>query len=185
MRVIAGSLKGRPIYYLKNSVTRPLKDAVRENIFNILKHSKLIDINIEQSNILDLYSGIGSFGIECLSRGAKKVTFIEQDKNAVNILEKNLIKLKILKKAKIYNNKIENILKNKKEKYNIFFFDPPFINKDFVELFNLIKKNKMYTQKNIIIIHRDNKTKDALENYINIIDVKKYGRSKIIFAFFS
>jgi len=184
MRVIAGSLKGRPIYYLKNSVTRPLKDAVRENIFNILKHSKLIDINIEQSNILDLYSGIGSFGIECLSRGAKKVTFIEQDKNAVNILEKNLIKLKILKKAKIYNNKIENILKNKKEKYNIFFFDPPFINKDFVELFNLIKKNKMYTQKNIIIIHRDNKTKDALEAYINIIDVKKYGRSKIIFAFF-
>ena len=94
------------------------------------------------------------------------------------------MKLNILEKTIIYNNKIENILKDKKEKYNIFFFDPPFINKNFVEIFSLIKKNRIYTRKNIIIIHRDNKTKDTLENYINIIDVKKYGRSKVTFAFF-
>ena len=54
MRVITGSLKGRPIYYLKNSVTRPLKDAVRENIFNILKHSSKIEIQINKAKILDL-----------------------------------------------------------------------------------------------------------------------------------
>ena len=185
MRVITGSLKGRPIYYLKNSVTRPLKDAVRENIFNILKHSKLINIDMEQSNILDLYSGIGSFGIECLSRGAKKVTFIEQNKNAVNILKKNLTKLNILERSTVYHDKIENILKHEKEKYNIFFFDPPFLNKNFLEIFKLIKKNRIFFKKNIIVIHRDNKTKDTFENYINIVDTKRYGRSKIIFAFFN
>ena len=63
MRIISGSLKGKSIDFIKNSNTRPLKDSVRENIFNILQHSKLIKVDIEKSNILDLYSGIGSFGI--------------------------------------------------------------------------------------------------------------------------
>ena len=80
MRVISGSLKGRSINYIKNSNTRPLKDNVRESIFNILKHSSVIKTKIENSNILDLYSGIGSFGIESISRGAKKVTFIDKNK---------------------------------------------------------------------------------------------------------
>ena len=106
MRIISGILKGRSINFLKNSKTRPLKDNIKENIFNILKHSNYINVNIEDSNILDLYSGVGSFGIECFSRGAKKITFIEQDEDAAKILEKNLIKLSIEKKAKIHINKI-------------------------------------------------------------------------------
>ena len=122
MRVISGSLKGRLIDFLKNDKTRPLKDSVKENIFNIIKHSRLINLNIENSKVLDLYSGIGSFGIECVSRGAKKVTFIERDINALKILKRNLTTLTILNKTKIYSNDIENILiKNKDEKFNIFF----------------------------------------------------------------
>ena len=78
MRIISGYLKGKSIIFLKNSNTRPLKDSVKENIFNILKHSNLMNINIEKANILDLYSGIGSFGIECISRGAEKDTFVEK-----------------------------------------------------------------------------------------------------------
>ena len=93
MRIISGSLKGRSIKFIRNLKTRPLKDSVRESIFNILKHSNYIKTKIDNSNILDLYSGIGSFGIECISRGAGKVTFIEQDKEAINILKENLIKL--------------------------------------------------------------------------------------------
>ena len=86
MRIISGSLKGKSINFLKNSTTRPLKDAVRENIFNVLKHSNMFQVTLEKANILDLYSGIGSFGLECISRGAEKVTFIEKDKNALSIL---------------------------------------------------------------------------------------------------
>ena len=80
MRIISGLLKGKKINFLSNSITRPLKDSVRENIFNILKHSKIINLRVENSNVLDLYSGVGSFGIECLSRGAKKVIFVEKKK---------------------------------------------------------------------------------------------------------
>ena len=116
MRIISGFLKGKTINFLKNANTRPLKDADKENIFNILKHTNLINVKIEQSNILDLYSGFGSFGLECISRGSKKVTFVEQDFKAANILKENLIKLSILNKALVANHKIENVLENFKKK---------------------------------------------------------------------
>ena len=88
MRIISGSLKGKSISFLKNTNTRPLKDSVKENIFNILEHSNLFSVKIKKSNILDLYSGIGSFGLECISRGAAKVTFVEKDRSASKILKK-------------------------------------------------------------------------------------------------
>ena len=84
MRIVSGKFKGKKINYLKNNVTRPLKDSVKENIFNILLHSTKLNIDIKNSEILDLYSGIGSFGLECISRGAKKVTFVEKDKISIN-----------------------------------------------------------------------------------------------------
>ena len=111
MRIISGFLKGKKINFLKNQTTRPLKDSVKENIFNILKHSKLIKVEIENSNVLDLYSGIGSFGIECISRGAERVTFVEKDPNVLNILRKSLIKLSIEKKSIAINGMIQNFLK--------------------------------------------------------------------------
>ena len=139
MRIISGSLKGKSINFKKNTTTRPLKDSVKENIFNILKHSNLIDIEIKNSNVLDLYSGIGSFGIECISREAKKVTFIEKDLNASNFLKDNLNELSIISKAKIYNSQIENVIADlKQEYYHIFFFDPPFTDQTFINIINLI-----------------------------------------------
>ena len=80
MRIISGSLKGKPINFVRNSTTRPLKDSVKENIFNILKHSNQIKIDIEQSNILDLYCGVGSFGLECISREQKKLLLLKKTK---------------------------------------------------------------------------------------------------------
>jgi 16S rRNA (guanine966-N2)-methyltransferase len=186
MRIISGLLKGKSIKFLKNKNTRPLKDAVKENIFNVLKHSNLISIEIEKSNILDLYSGVGSFGIECISRGAKKITFIEQDKEAVKILNDNITQLTINNKVNVLNNKIENILPIiQEEKFNIFFLDPPFADESFIQNLKLIKKKKMFEAKHIIIIHRERKIKDNFENLINTIITKQYGRSKIIFGFFN
>ena len=125
MRIIGGFFKGKKINFLKNLDTRPLKDSVKENIFNILTHSNFI--KIEESNVLDLYSGIGSFGIECLSRGAKKVTFIEKNQRASNILKDNLTTLSIISRSKIINKKIEDTLqKNLNEKFSLFFFRSSF-----------------------------------------------------------
>ena len=122
MRIISGKYRGKKIEFLKVSSTRPLKDIVRENIFNILNHSKKINIKIENANVLDLYSGIGSFGLECLSRGAKKVTFIEKNLEASKILAKNLNTFMINKEANLINRKIEDSFELiNKGKFNIFF----------------------------------------------------------------
>ena len=185
MRIISGFLKGKSINFIKNSITRPLKDIVKENIFNILKHSKFVKTDLEKSNVLDLYSGIGSFGLECISRGAKKVTFIESDNVATTVLRNNLNQLSISKKAMVINDKIEIFLKkNDHEKYDIFFLDPPFSDKIFLKNLDLIKKNKMFNLNHIVIVHREAKMDDDFDNYINIIFSKTYGRSKIIFGTF-
>tara|TARA_X000001036_G_scaffold326217_1_gene304758 strand:+ start:722 stop:1282 length:561 start_codon:yes stop_codon:yes gene_type:complete len=185
MRIISGIFKGRSIKFLKNSNTRPLKDSVRENIFNILEHSNYIKTNIKNSNVLDLYSGVGSFGIECISRGSETVTFIDQDTNATNLLKENLIKLSVINKTKIFVNKIEDILtKVVKKKFHIFFLDPPFADFHFIQNLELIKKRKIFDKIHIVIIHREVKTKDEFKDLLEIIETKQYGRSKVIFGVF-
>tara|TARA_B100001093_G_scaffold503458_1_gene557866 strand:- start:3319 stop:3876 length:558 start_codon:yes stop_codon:yes gene_type:complete len=185
MRIIGGNLKSKEIIYLKSKTTRPLKDFVKENIFNILSHSKLFKINIENSNVLDLYSGIGSFGLECISRGANKVTFVEKDPKALEILKKNLQKLSIENKVETVRDTIINFLeKQDTEKFDIIFLDPPFAEDEYIAELKLIFKKKIYKNNYIIIIHRERKTKDKLKNILNPLLVKEYGRSKIIFANF-
>ena len=71
MRIISGIFKGKKILEPENLKTRPLKDLTKESIFNLINHSNKFSINLRSSNILDLFSGTGSFGIECLSRGAE------------------------------------------------------------------------------------------------------------------
>ncbi len=186
MRIISGNLKGRSINFLKNINTRPLKDSVRESIFNILKHSNIAKIEVENSNILDLYSGVGSFGIEALSRNANKVTFVEQDITASNILKNNLIKFSLIEKCNIITDKIEIFLKKKlKEKFNIFFCDPPFSDKNFLDNLNIIRKKRIFSNNHLVIIHRERKTRDDFKDVIEIKEVKQYGRSRIFFARFA
>ena len=77
MRIISGYLKCKKINLPKDNLTRPLKDLTKESIFNILQHSNLINFDLKKSIILDLFSGVGSFGLECISRGAQNVIFCE------------------------------------------------------------------------------------------------------------
>ena len=160
MRIISGRFKGKSIGYLKSKITRPLKDSLKENIFNILKHSNLINIDLQNSNVLDLYSGIGSFGIECISRGAKKVTFVDKDKDATIVLKENLLKLSLIKKSEVYVSDIEKIISSKlKEKFQIFFFDTPFKDLNYRKNLSSIKKKKLYEKKNILNLNRKRKKK--------------------------
>ena len=185
MRIISGKLKGKSILFLKTSDTRPLKDSVRENIFNVLTHSNLINLNLQNSSILDLYSGVGSFGLEALSRGAKSVTFVEKSPIAIKILSENIKNLRLESKSFIFKNEIETFLnKKEKKKYDIFFLDPPFADNEFINILTLLKKNKMFNKKHIIIIHREKKTEDNFGEILSIFLTKKYGRSKILFATF-
>ena len=116
MRIIAGKLKGTNLHFSQNKITRPLKDRARESIFNLLTHSNKMSFQFKKSNILDLYAGTGSFGLECLSRQARSVCFIEKAKDARKILEKNIEKLKVKKNVDIFFDDVFDLIK----KQNIF-----------------------------------------------------------------
>ena len=92
MRIIAGKFKGKKILEPQDQITRPLKDLAKESIFNVVKHSNKFNANIEDANILDLFSGVGSFGLEAISRGAKFVTFVENYQSVLNVLKKKYSK---------------------------------------------------------------------------------------------
>tara|TARA_B100000700_G_C14871390_1_gene773589 strand:- start:388 stop:945 length:558 start_codon:yes stop_codon:yes gene_type:complete len=185
MRIISGKMKGSLLFLPPNKNTRPLKDMTKESIFNLLIHSNKISFQIEKSNILDLYSGIGSFGLECISRNAKSVYFVENKKDVVEILEKNINKLKINNKAKIYCTDVLSFIKKKINfTFDIIFCDPPFASNDIENLVKFIYINKLLSKNGILIIHRKKNSKDNLPNYFNLIDERIYGLSKIIYGNF-
>ena len=186
MRIISGFLKGKKIDFLKSGTTRPLRDSIKENIFNIINHSNLINVKLESANILDLYSGVGSFGIECVSRGAKKSTFVEKDNKAFIVLKQNLNNLKIEEYSEVFNEKTTLFFNrsDNKNKFEIIFFDPPFAENLFIAELRTIKDSLIYRKKHLIIIHRESNSDDELEKKMNILITRNYGRSKIIFGTF-
>ena len=122
MRIISGDLKGKKLLTPLDKSTRPLKDIVRESIFNILEHSNKVSKKITNSKVLDLFSGTGSFGIECLSRGADNVIFLKIIKFFKN-LKQNIFNLKLENKTNIYNESAYNLENlNLKKLYLILIF---------------------------------------------------------------
>ena len=187
MRIIAGKLRGSDLCMPKNKNIRPLKDMARESIFNLLTHSNKIDFQFEQSNVLDLYAGTGSFGLECLSRQAKNVCFIEKEKDAIEILEKNIEKLKLQDKTRIFFSDVFSLIKKKsitESKFDLIFCDPPFNDTNINDLIELIIATDLLKNNGIIILHRHKNTKEKLTIYFKVIDERVYGLSKIIFGKF-
>ena len=182
MRIISGYFRGKKIDLPKDNFTRPLKDIVKESIFNIIEHSNDINSKIKDAEILDLFSGSGSFGLECLSRGAKKVFFNENYELAIEILEKNIKKLNCENKCQILKTDCFNLTKNFKQKIDIIFMDPPFKEQEINNLIDSILEMKLLKNNGLIIIHRNKKYNETMTKKLNIIDTRCYGLSKIIFA---
>ncbi len=183
MRIISGVFRGKKINEPKDLNTRPLKDLTKESIFNILSHSNKFKVLINKSNILDIFSGVGSFGIECLSRGAVQVIFIENYKQVLLILKKNLSNLKSIDNYSIieknaYDKETFNNLKNI---FNIIFLDPPYKDKNLNIILKNIESQNILHKNGIIIVHRHKNSKDIFPSNFKIIEEKRYGISKIIF----
>ena len=191
MRIIAGKFKGINLYGPKDKKIRPLKDMVRESIFNFLIHSNKISFSLEQSDVLDLYSGTGSFGLECISRQAAEVVFVEKGKETIKILEKNIKKLKVKDKTKVFSDDVFHVIKKHDKtlsnwfpdmKFDLIFCDPPFKDTNINDLIELIIKKNLLKKSGIIILHRHKNTKEKFTIYFKVVDKRVYGLSKIIFG---
>ena len=183
MRIIAGDLKGKKILFPSDKNTRPLRDMVKESIFNLLENSNKFDFKIRQSIILDFFSGSGSFGLECISRGAKKVCFFENYYQTVKILKRNILDLKLEEKCNLFQQDCFNFFQYEKtlnEKINIIFVDPPYKEKRVNLLIEKILDKKILSNKGVIIIHRHKKDDLVISSKLKILDTRVYGISKII-----
>ena len=183
MRIISGSFKGKKILEPKDNKTRPLKDLTKESIFNIIKHSNKFKINFSNSYILDLFSGVGSFGIECLSRGVKKVIFVENYQGVLPVLKKNLFNLKSIQNYEIIEKDIhnKNVFSNLNIKFDIIFLDPPYKDRNLKNILQDVKDNRILNKNGIIILHRHKNEQDNFPSCYELIEQKIYGISKIIF----
>tara|TARA_B100001564_G_C20610581_1_gene657395 strand:+ start:163 stop:726 length:564 start_codon:yes stop_codon:yes gene_type:complete len=182
MRIISGSLKGRKILDPKDLNTRPLKDLTKESIFNVINHSNKFEIIFKKSTILDIFSGVGSFGIECLSRGADNVTFIENYKEALLVLKRNLLNLKLNNYKIIEKNAYDNnTLTGLDQKFDLIFLDPPYKHENLEILLNNIQNKVLLKEDGIIVLHRHKDTKDSFPASFKILEEKNYGISRVIF----
>jgi 16S rRNA (guanine(966)-N(2))-methyltransferase RsmD len=122
MRIITGTAKGKK---LKTPIqgTRPLTDRIKTSIFDLVRDF------IPNSNVLDLYAGSGSFGIEALSRGATSAIFVDTAKKAIDCIKENLLNTKLHEKAKVIKAKVNDFLVQTPEKFDLIFLDPPFADK--------------------------------------------------------
>ena len=187
MRIISGKYRGKKILQPRDKATRPLKDLTKESIFNIIAHSNKFNVVLEDSNILDLFSGVGSFGLECLSRGSAKSTFVENYKEVLIILKKNISSLNYGKETIVIEKDILKTLnyRNFKEKFDIIFMDPPYKEKSLDLMLLQILNSKILNNEGVIIIHRQKNEEDSFPKEFRIIEEKTYGISKVIFGKFN
>ena len=181
MRVISGSARGTVLHSIEDISTRPTLDRVKESLFNIIQN------NIEDTTVLDLFAGSGAIGIEFLSRRAKQVYFCDKSSKAVAMIEKNLEKTKLKEKSIVYNKDyIDCINTVKNIKFDIIFLDPPYKEEFALDAIEKISNLQLLKDDGIIIIETDEPERDI--NRINnmninykIYDLRKYGRVSLIF----
>ena len=180
MRIISGTAKGTKLYPLDGLTTRPTLDRVKESLFNIIYDK------IEDSVVLDLFSGSGAIGLEFASRGAKKVYLCDKSKEACKIIEKNIEKTHLAERVELFNMDFLNTIKKlENKKVDIVYLDPPY-KTDFIEMAikELIKANIL--EENTIMIAETDEKDRIIKNIeeikeIQIIDQRKYGRANILF----
>ena len=181
MRVIGGKFKGLKLMPPNDLGIRPTSDRLKEALFSILD-SKKYNINIHNSSVIDICSGTGALGIEALSRGANKIYFIDQETKSVQIIEKNISKLKINNEDKIFikviKDKSTKALKKINHVFDIVLIDPPYKTKIIEETLQDLKNYNLIKTHSYIFAESSNAEIFDFNGY-ELLDTKKYGKSKL------
>ncbi|MFA5692641.1 MAG: 16S rRNA (guanine(966)-N(2))-methyltransferase RsmD [Acholeplasmataceae bacterium] len=175
MRVTGGEHRSRILKMVPDKETRETSDKIRESVFNVLG-DKVIN-----SEVLDLFAGSGAYGIDALSRKSKKCMFSDTKLSAVKTIHQNIDALSLKEKSIILKNDYLNIIKlnkNKNQKFDIIFLDPPYDKYNYEELINL--SNEILKDDGVIVLELLNNTiinEELID--LQIYKTKKYGSKKI------
>ena len=188
MRIIAGKFRGRKLVDCEKLKTlRPTTDKNREAFFNILQSAKFLkDLNFSliDCNFLDLCCGSGAVGLEAISRGAKKVFFVENNYPHLEILRKNIELLKVENQTKILAENVKN-LNSLNEDFNLIFLDPPY-DENYQEIIENLLTKKYLKPQTLMVVEFETKKFKKFEDFFiknfEILDQRIYGIS--FFGFF-
>ncbi|CDZ79931.1 Ribosomal RNA small subunit methyltransferase D [Candidatus Rubidus massiliensis] len=179
MRIVAGKYKNKYLETPRGDITRPTSSQLREALFNIVQHY------IEDATFLDLFAGSGAMGFEALSRGAKEVTFIDNDRHSIISIKKNAKLLEVEKQVKIFTvdalEGVQKLIKNK-QSFSIIYIDPPYTTKIeeslATQLLTLIDRSSLLTSGGHLFLE-ESKDYHLPQNLtqLQFIDSRRLGRS--------
>lgn len=189
MRIISGRYKEKKIALVKGVEIRPTMGKVREALFNILLHSRLVSKLPEEMRFLDLFAGSASVGIEALSRGFASVTVVDIDTRCARA---NLEKLAISEKVTILDRDIAN-LDDSVMQYDVAFMDPPYSDKAsrrpmakvIEKSFSRLHEGGWLREGSVVILEKQRKELFELKHHaFKLVEQRRYGMSELfIFAY--
>ena len=186
MRIISGKYSGRKIITPKGKETRPTTDRFKETLFNIIENSLKIDL--KEKNILDLFAGSGSLGLEAISRGAKSCVFLDKSSKAIKVIEYiiNNLGLSSSDCINIDVSKIRKFKKDVEDKIDIIFSDPPYSKTDINEIAisNLVKNSWIRRNSYLFLETSIRRPIKDIKDF-QIIDDRKIGDSLLITYLYS
>jgi 16S rRNA (guanine966-N2)-methyltransferase len=172
MRIIAGKYRGRTLKVPDTKYTRPTTDRVRETLFNLLNNR----INFEGIEVLDIYAGSGSLGLESLSRGALRIDFVEKNIPVYKILHQNISSIQANEYCKIFKmNALDFSKMANHKKYNLILADPPFFKDDVYEVVKNFLTQEFLFEDGLIIVERSIQTKEKDIEQFGIEPFKRIG----------
>ena len=180
MRIISGVARGTKLYTLEGENTRPTLDRIKEPLFSIIQSE------IKDSIVLDLFSGSGALALEALSRGAKRAILCDKSREAIEVIKKNIIKTHFEDKVKVLCMDYKKCLDGIDEKLDLIFIDPPYKLNIAVKAIEIILEKQLLSEDGLIVLETDDEERELQEiknlNYnIKINNIRTYGRVKLIF----
>ena len=171
MRIIGGKYRGKVLASFKGSDIRPTADRVKESLFNILAPE------ISGANVLDLFCGSGSVGLEAISRGADYVVFNDVSKDSLAVLKKNCAALRV--DPKIYNLDFKELLSVLDVTFDVIYIDPPYKSGFGREALSIIAKRSLLNTGGVAFFESDR----PFEGEVGLVpyDERKYGATYLTF----
>lgn len=181
MRIISGTLRGSKLFTLEGLNTRPTLDRVKEALFSKIHY------DLEDTTVLDLFSGSGALALESISRGAKKAYLCDSSHEAIKIIKQNIEKTRTQEQTVVlncdYKKALEEFINNKIE-FDFVFLDPPYQSDYAEDAVKIILNNNLLKENGLIVLETDNKEtviNNLEKELIKIKEVKKYGRVYLLF----
>jgi len=177
-RVIAGTARGQRLQLVPGDSTRPITDKVKESLFNIINQ------NIVDASLLDLFGGTGAVGIEALSRGAEYVLFNEFNRLAIKTINENLKNTRLADKADVQMSDAFDLLKNKPPRtFDYIFIAPPQYKGVWMDVMQALDNNPAWlTPQTIVIVQIDPKEhEEVLYRNMRDYDQRRYGNTLLWF----